>query len=108
MISLHLNSIRKAVESILATEFNSKSVFIYETHLDKREFYVESRKITQPDEERIITGEGMPVHKFPSQKGDLYITLNVNLPKIDKFVRLNLNQCQGFRPHLLNGENCCW
>ena len=51
------------------------------THLDKREFYVESKKITQPDEERIITGEGMPVHKFPSQKGDLHLKFNVVLPK---------------------------
>ena len=51
------------------------------THLDKREFYVESKKITQPDEERIITGEGMPVHKFPSQKGDLHLRFNVILPK---------------------------
>ena len=51
------------------------------THLDKREFYIESNKITQPDEERIITGEGMPVHKFPSQKGDLHLKFNVILPK---------------------------
>ena len=50
-------------------------------HLDGREFYIESNKITQPDEVRIITGEGMPVHKFPSQKGDLKIKFNVNLPK---------------------------
>ncbi len=51
------------------------------THLDGREFYIESNKITQPDEIRIVTGEGMPVHKFPSQKGDLYIEFKVNLPK---------------------------
>ena len=50
-------------------------------HLDGREFYIESKKITQPDEVRIITGEGMPVHKFPSQKGDLYIKFRVILPK---------------------------
>ena len=50
-------------------------------HLDGREFYIESNKVTQPDETRIITGEGMPVHKFPSQKGDLYIKFNVKLPK---------------------------
>ena len=50
-------------------------------HLDGREFYIESKKITQPDEVRTITGEGMPVHKFPSQKGDLFIKFNVMLPK---------------------------
>jgi DnaJ-class molecular chaperone len=51
------------------------------THLDKREFYVESKDVTQPFQERVITGEGMPVHKFPSQKGDLILTFKVNLPK---------------------------
>ena len=51
------------------------------THLDGREFYIESKKITQPNEERIITGEGFPVHKFPSQKGDLHIKFNIKLPK---------------------------
>lgn len=50
-------------------------------HLDGREIYIESNKITKPDEVRTITGEGMPVHKFPSQKGDLFITFKVNLPK---------------------------
>ena len=50
-------------------------------HLDGREFFIESNKVTQPNEIRVITGEGMPVHKFPSQKGDLYITFNVKLPK---------------------------
>lgn len=50
-------------------------------HLDGREFYIESQKVTQPDETRIITGEGMPVHKFPSQKGDLFIKFKVKLPK---------------------------
>ena len=51
------------------------------THMDGREFYIESNKVTQPEEERVITGEGMPVHKFPSQKGDLHIRFHVVLPK---------------------------
>ena len=51
------------------------------THLDGREFYIESQKITQPNEIRVISGEGMPLHKFPSQKGDLFIKFNVKLPK---------------------------
>jgi DnaJ-class molecular chaperone len=50
-------------------------------HMDGREFYIESNKITQPNEERIVSGEGMPVHKFPSQKGDLHINFKVVLPK---------------------------
>lgn len=51
------------------------------SHLDRREFYIESDKVTQPDEVRTLTGEGMPVHKFPSQKGDLFVKFNVQLPK---------------------------
>lgn len=52
------------------------------THLDGRELFIESNKVTDPDEVRVITGEGMPVHKFPSQKGDLFIKFNVKLPKV--------------------------
>ena len=51
------------------------------THLDKREFYVESHDVTQPFFIRKIDGEGMPVHKFPSQKGDLFLEFIVKLPK---------------------------
>ena len=50
------------------------------THLDRREFYIESDKPTQPFSIRKIDGEGMPQHKFPSSKGDLYIKFNVRLP----------------------------
>ena len=50
-------------------------------HLDEREFFIESNKVTQPNEVKVINAEGMPVHKFPSQKGDLYITFNVKLHK---------------------------
>ena len=50
-------------------------------HLDGREFYIESNEVTQPNQVRKIDGEGMPVHKFPSQKGDLYIKFIVKLPK---------------------------
>lgn len=50
------------------------------THLDKREFYIESNKPTQPFSVRKIDKEGMPQHKFPSNKGDLYVQFNVRLP----------------------------
>ena len=43
--------------------------------------FIESNKVTDPNEVHVITGEGMPVHKFPSQKGDLFIKFNVKLPK---------------------------
>jgi DnaJ-class molecular chaperone len=51
------------------------------THLDKREFYVESDRPTQPFFVRKIDREGMPQHNYPSQKGDLFIKLNVRLPE---------------------------
>ena len=50
------------------------------THLDKREFNIESNKPTQPFYVRKIAGEGMPHHKFASQKGDLYVKFVVRLP----------------------------
>lgn len=50
-------------------------------HLDRREFYIESKDVTQPFQVRRISGEGMPQHNFPSQKGDLFITFNVKLPQ---------------------------
>jgi len=51
------------------------------THLDKREFYIESDKPTQPFSVRTIQGEGMPQHNFPSSKGNLHIKFNVRLPE---------------------------
>ena len=51
------------------------------THLDRREFYIQSHDVTQPFYVRKIDNEGMPVHKFPSQKGDLYLEFIVKLPK---------------------------
>lgn len=50
------------------------------THLDKREFYIESKTPTQPFYIRKIAGEGMPQHKFPSNKGDLFVKFHVRLP----------------------------
>jgi len=50
------------------------------THLDKREFFIKSDSPTQPFYVRKISGEGMPQHKFPSNKGDLYVKFHVRLP----------------------------
>ena len=81
------NFFKKRIRNDLYADINlslKEALFGYNKkikHLDGREFYIESKKITQPDEIRVITGEGMPVHKFPSQKGDLIITFRVNLPK---------------------------
>lgn len=37
--------------------------------------------ITKPFEVRVIKGEGMPVHNFPSQKGDLHVKYHVDFPQ---------------------------
>jgi len=50
-------------------------------HLDGRDVPVEYTGITQPFETRRVVGEGMPVHNFPSQRGDLYIKYIVDLPR---------------------------
>lgn len=50
-------------------------------HLDNREFYIESKDTTQPNYVRKISNEGMPTHRFPSQKGDLYVKLKMRLPR---------------------------
>ncbi len=49
-------------------------------HLDKTEFYIESKIPTQPFYVRRINGMGMPQHKYPSNKGDLLVKFHVRLP----------------------------
>ena len=51
------------------------------THLDGHRVEFGKEGITKPGEVLKVEGEGMPVHKFPSQKGDLYITITVVMPK---------------------------
>lgn len=38
-------------------------------------------KITQPGDTVKVVGEGMPVHNMSSDFGDLFVKLNVHLPK---------------------------
>ena len=49
-------------------------------HLDGRDVVLEHTGVTQPFEVRKISGEGMPVHNFPSQHGDLFVKYIVDLP----------------------------
>ena len=52
------------------------------THLDGRGIHVESEKgrIFKSGDTIVVRGEGMPVHKRPDQKGDLFITFEVDMP----------------------------
>ncbi|KAK8795703.1 hypothetical protein WA158_000359 [Blastocystis sp. Blastoise] len=50
-------------------------------HLDGRIVEAGKDSITKPGEVIRLEGEGMPQHNFPSQKGDLFITVTVVMPK---------------------------
>jgi len=49
-------------------------------HLDGREVWVESERITKPFEVRDISEEGMPVHNVPSERGTLHVKFEVDFP----------------------------
>ena len=51
------------------------------THMDGHEVIVKNDGVTQYGQRFKIAGEGMPKHQVPSEKGDLHVTVNVNLPK---------------------------
>ncbi|KAF9578035.1 hypothetical protein BGW38_006395 [Lunasporangiospora selenospora] len=55
------------------------------THLDGRGIHVEmpAGKVITPGQVKKIVGEGMPHYKRPIDKGDLYITFDVEFPKDD-------------------------
>jgi len=52
------------------------------THLDGRGVEVTSPpgKIIQPNDSIVLRGEGMPVHKRPYEKGDLYVIFSLEMP----------------------------
>lgn len=50
-------------------------------HLDKHFVEVKRDTVTYPGQTITIRGEGMPVHNYPSEKGDLEITFVINFPK---------------------------
>lgn len=50
-------------------------------HLDTHEVEVETDKITRPHSVKRIKGEGMPIHNFPSDFGDLHVKFVVDMPR---------------------------
>ncbi|KAF7312123.1 DNAj-like protein subfamily a member 2-like protein [Mycena indigotica] len=52
------------------------------THLDGRGIKVSSppKKIIKHSDTIVLRGEGMPVHKQPNTKGDLYLTFSIEMP----------------------------
>ena len=49
-------------------------------HLDGHRVVVSREGLTKPNEVMRIEGEGMPVHNFPSEKGDLDVVISVDFP----------------------------
>lgn len=69
-------------------------------HLDDRILLVKSEKdeVITPGEIKVIEGEGMPTHKRPEQKGNLYIKFNIDFPK-KSFLKPNqLSQLESILP----------
>lgn len=52
------------------------------THLDGRGVQVTSPpgKIIKHADTIVLRGEGMPIHKQPNEKGDLYLTFTIEMP----------------------------
>ncbi|KAE9015265.1 hypothetical protein PR003_g14398 [Phytophthora rubi] len=50
-------------------------------HLDDRTVVLTNAKVTTPFEVRTVEGEGMPVHNYPSQRGNLHVHHEIRFPK---------------------------
>eukprot|EP01063_Lacrimia_lanifica_P010322 TRINITY_DN17034_c0_g1_i1.p1 TRINITY_DN17034_c0_g1~~TRINITY_DN17034_c0_g1_i1.p1 ORF type:complete len:525 (+),score=166.17 TRINITY_DN17034_c0_g1_i1:51-1625(+) len=77
------------------------------THLDQREFFIESEGVTPHGTVITLEGEGMPHRNDPGRKGDLYVDVHVKFPtaefseeKADKFRALfeEMGMGEGWRP----------
>lgn len=51
------------------------------THLDNRKVTLSSAGVTKPFAEKVVSGEGMPVHNYPSQHGDLHVHHQIAFPR---------------------------
>ena len=51
------------------------------THMDDHTVEIKRKKITKPFFVKTIKGEGMPIHQFPSEFGDLHVKFIVQMPK---------------------------
>jgi len=50
------------------------------TTLDDRKLRITLNEVIQPNSKQVIKGEGMPLQKDPSHKGDLIISFNIKFP----------------------------
>lgn len=65
-------------------------------HLDDRVLYIKTDKgeIIKPGDIRVIAGEGMPKHKSPFEKGNLYIKFNIEFPKPGSLTDSHIQQLE--------------
>lgn len=78
------------------------------THLDGRGVKVTSPpgKIISPGESIVLRGEGMPVHKNPDQKGNLYVVIHIDMP--DEYWLKSINRRVSRIIFVLNrADNLC-
>jgi len=70
------------------------------THLDGRGVKVTSPpgKIISSGESIVLRGEGMPVHKNPDQKGNLYVVLHIDMPDEDWLKNINQKTLESMLP----------
>jgi len=61
-------------------------------HLDGHIVEIDRKEVTKPGQVLTISGEGMPMHNFPSQTGDLYVEVTVKFP-----VSITEEQKEGFK-----------
>jgi len=69
-------------------------------HLDDRTLLVKSEKgeVVTPGEVKMIGGEGMPKHKSPFEKGNLYIQFTIEFPKPQALKEPQLQQLEKLLP----------
>jgi len=55
-------------------------------HLDDRIIVVQSPpgQVCSPDDIIVVEGEGMPVHRNPTEKGDLFVKLTIKMPTVEE------------------------
>jgi len=50
-------------------------------HLDGRDVEVTQTGITRPFQVKTLKGEGMPIHNFPSEFGNLHVKFHIDMPR---------------------------
>eukprot|EP01104_Vermistella_antarctica_P013996 TRINITY_DN432_c5_g1_i2.p1 TRINITY_DN432_c5_g1~~TRINITY_DN432_c5_g1_i2.p1 ORF type:complete len:373 (+),score=110.14 TRINITY_DN432_c5_g1_i2:158-1276(+) len=83
--NLHYQSSISLLEALVGFEKTFK-------HLDGHEVKIERTQVTIPGFTLEIKEEGMPMHEFPSQKGDLYVTFTIRFP-----IAVTAEQAVGFK-----------